>query len=272
MITIEHGSMMAQIDSRGCHVNRVQFKGNDVIKPTGDGHMTHGGCAPLIPYANRIEYGTYEWNGKEYNFPKDRDGNSIHGYAKELIWNVEERDTDSVTMTQNLSNESYPFDVDVQIHICVDENRFCELATFTNRGEVSAPLSPGFHPYFLTGSNWEVYLHRRPLKSLKKDKYFPSGNYSEYYRHFGKSDVHTYDDCFKYEGNIQIKGDYFTYVLETTNSGYFMVYDGKYSDGRSVAVEPMKSEVNAFRTGTGLKELLPNEVWPFGYSFTVNSL
>ncbi len=51
-----------------------------------------------------------------------------------------------------------------------------------------------------------------------------------------------------------------------------MVYDGKFSDSISVAIEPMASEVNSFQTGNMLKILKPGEEWEFGYSVSISSL
>ncbi|OWP54207.1 MAG: hypothetical protein B2I18_02640 [Cuniculiplasma sp. C_DKE] len=271
-IVLNNGSLKADIDSEGCFIEGVEFRENEIIKRTQDGHKTHGGCSPLFPYANRIKGGSYEWLGKSYGFKTGQDGNSIHGFAKDRQWDIMDQKEDSIQMKLDLRDESYPFDVEVTVDIEISHDGFRENARFVNRDHIPVPLSPGFHPYFVTGSNWEIFLKSRPLKSLKIDQYFPSGNYSEFYRHFYKKDSHVFDDCFRYSGNIQLKGDYFAYSIERTNSEFFMVYDGVFSDSRSVAIEPMASEVNSFQTGNGLKVLKPDEVWDFGYSVTISSL
>ncbi|MCL5888440.1 MAG: aldose 1-epimerase [Candidatus Thermoplasmatota archaeon] len=269
MIILENESLKIAIDPDGCYVESLEFRGNEMIKKTDDGHKTHGGCAPLFPYANRIKGGKYEWLGKTYKFPTGPDGNSIHGFAKDRKWEVLDKADQMATFMLNMKEEYYPFDIDATLKIGLTEYGFFEKAIFRNNGESPAPLSPGFHPYFVTGSNWEIYLDHRPLKSLKEDQYFPSGNYSEFYRHFYRKDSHIFDDCFKYSGNIKVKGDYFAYLIETTNSDFFMVYDGKFSESRSVAVEPMASAVNSFQNGLGLKSLKPSEEMEFGFSVSI---
>jgi aldose 1-epimerase len=271
-ITLNNESIRADIDSNGCYIEGLEFRENEIIKRTQDGHKTHGGCAPLFPYANRIKGGKYEWLGKSYEFKKDLDGNSIHGFAKDRQWDIIDQSENSVRMKMNLMDDSYPFDVDVTVVIEISNDGFRENARFFNNHNTTVPLSPGFHPYFVTGSTWEIFLKSRPLKSLKIDQYFPSGNYSEFYRHFYKKESHVYDDCFMYSGDIQLRGDYFVYDVKRTNSEFFMVYDGKFSDSISVAIEPMASEVNSFQTGNMLKILKPGEEWEFGYSVSISSL
>ena len=268
---LESEDISCEVNPRGAYVEWVKFRNNEIIKTSGDGHKTHGGIAPLFPYANRIKDGSYFFEGKEYSFDKEKDGNSIHGYAKDMQWDIVENDESSVTMQTDLYRDGqYPFRVRCTIHICISGSRFCEVAHFHNYGDQPAPLSPGFHPYFAVGNEWTVSLEKRALKSIKMDEYFPSGNYLEFYRNIRKKKAGHFDDLFKYSGHIKILGEKYTYEMDTTNSKYMMIYDGEYSEGRSVAVEPMSSPVNAFKSGEDLKMLNPEEIWPFGFSFTVS--
>jgi aldose 1-epimerase len=272
MIKLKQNNMEAVVSEDGCYIVSLSCNGNEVFKVSADGHKTHGGCAPLFPFANRIKSGKYIWDNKEYELKKDSDGNAIHGFAKDVLWTIEDKNEDSVTLKTNLYCEEYPFDIDTLVSICISENRFCETARFINKAERSAPLSPGFHPYFIVGNNWEINVENRPLKVIKEDNFFPSGNFSEFYKHFYKKSSHRFDDCFKYSGNIKISGDYTRYNMDITNAKYFMVYDGQYAEQKSVAVEPMSSSINSFNTGVDLKILNPGEVWPFGFSFNIQSI
>ena len=258
------------VSNDGSYVEYITYGENDIIKRTGDGHKTHGGIAPLFPYANRIRGGTYSFEGREYAFQRGNDGNSIHGYAKDLHWEVVEIEEDAVTLKTDLYREKeYPFRIGCTVHICVSGSRFCEVAHFHNHGDSGAPISPGFHPYFIVRNEWTVSLEKRALKSIKMDEYFPSGNYLEFYKNIRKKKAGHFDDLFRYSGLIRVLGERYSYEIETTNSRYFMIYDGEYAGGESVAVEPMSSTVNAFQSGEDLKTLNPDEIWLFGFSFTV---
>ncbi|MGP6239157.1 aldose 1-epimerase [Cuniculiplasma sp. SKW4] len=270
---IVSGDLSCEINQNGGFVEWVKFRDNDIIKKTKDHHKTHGGIAPLFPYANRIEGGTYIFNGKKYTFERGKDGNSIHGYAKDVDWNIVEEDEDSVTLETSLfRDEGYPFKVKCTVHICVSGSRFCEVAHFHNQGENAAPISPGFHPYFMVGKEWNLSLERRALKSIKRDEYFPSGNYIEFFKNIKKKKAGYFDDLFKYSGLMNLYGERYSYNIETTNAKYFMIYDGEFAESTSVAIEPMSSPVNSFQTGDDLKILNTNEIWPFGFSFSVEEI
>lgn len=265
--------LSCEINSNGGFVEWIRFHDDEIIKGTNDHHKTHGGIAPLFPYANRIEGGTYIFNGKKYIFEKGKDGNSIHGYAKDMEWNVIEEDQDTVTLETDLfREEGYPFNVNCKVHICISGSRFCELSHFQNNGKDEAPVAPGFHPYFMVGKKWNLSLEKRALKSIKKDEYFPSGNYIEFFKNIKKKRTGYFDDLFKYTGSMKLYGEKYSYSIESTNAKYFMIYDGEYAENRSVAIEPMSSPVNSFQTGDDLKILNPNEVWPFGFSFAVDEI
>ncbi len=264
--------MVAEIEENGAYVKSVQYNGIDIIKRSNDGHKTHGGIAPLFPYANRIENGSYTFMGRQYQFARTKEGNSIHGYAKDIKWDVEEQEEDSVTLKTDLFRENeYPFHVICTLHICISGSRFCENANFYLR-EGKAPIAPGFHPYYMVDENWEINLERRALKAMKKDEYFPSGDYVEFYKNIRSKRSGYFDDLFKYEGQIVLNTSQMRYTVERINSKYFMLYNGQFAENRSVAIEPMSSPVNSFRTGDDIKVLNSGEILPFGFSFSVDEI
>lgn len=269
MITLQNGSLRAEINSLGAHVDRLTFSGLAAIKESNDGHMTHGGIAPLIPYANRLKDGKYVWGDKTLNFPTGSDGNSIHGSGKDRPWKVIEQNAKSVNLGLSLYEPGYPFKVFAEMQFTLNATGFSHNIHFSNPGEVDAPLAPGFHPYFMTGSHWEVTFQRAPEKVIKMDKYFPSGNFVQFHRKLQKSSNHTYDDCFKYRGTVEIGGDDLDFTLTSSEANYIMVYDGEFSQNCSVAVEPMSSGINAFNTMNDIKILKPKEAWDFGYNVEI---
>lgn len=262
-LLIKYNETVCEIDTHGAYIRSFKISDKQIIKESQDGHQTHGGIAFLCPYANRIENGTYTFEGKTHHCEKNSEGHSIHGFAKDSDFDIMEKDENSVKMETNLFRDCYPFDVSVEMEISVSDGILNEIAHFKNNGKNDSPISPGFHPYFLTGERWALIFQKKPLRSVKERKYFPSGNYIESKRIIRSGGK--YDDTYKYTGNLIIEGDYFTIELEPFNSGYTQIYNGEYCEGRSVAVEPMAGEVNSFNNGLGLKILKPDEEWSFGY-------
>jgi Galactose mutarotase and related enzymes len=268
MIELVKGSLKAELNQAGAHVDRILFSGITVIKESTDGHQTHGGVAPLIPYANRLKDGKYTWDNSTFSFPTGTDGNSIHGFGKDKIWEIVEQHSEKVKLYVSLEDRAYPFKVSAQMQFILSDTGFAHNIKFTNNGNKSAPLAPGFHPYFNTGNRWELKFQTSPEKVIKSDEFFPSGNFVQYHKRFSKG-IHSFDTCFKYMGNVEIRGDELNFLLTPSNANYIMVYDGAYSENRSVAVEPMASGINAFNTGDDLKVLKPGESWNFGYNVEI---
>ncbi len=272
MINLSSGELKSIVDPNGFHVESVTFSDISIIKESADGEPTHGGIAPLFPYANRLRDGKYVFDEKEYSFSVGQDGNSIHGYAKDRVWEVTKQESNSVTMTLSLEDTGYPFELLAEMSVELDKDVFRQSVIFSNNGERRAPLAPGFHPYFSTGDHWELTFREAPEKVIKVDDYFPDGNFVQYRKKFWKKKNHPYDDCFRYNGPLKIRGDFLNFEMNTYNASYIMVYDGKFSQDISVAVEPMSSAINAFNSGDHLKILEPGESWRFGYDFKISMM
>ncbi|MGP6293879.1 aldose epimerase family protein [Caldiplasma sukawensis] len=271
-LLIKYDETTCEIDTHGAYIKSLNISDKEIIKESSDGHQTHGGIAFLCPYANRIENGTYTFEGKTYHFEKNSEGHSIHGFAKDSDFEIKEKSENSVKMEMNLFRDSYPFNVSVEMEISVSDGILTEIAHFRNNGKLDSPLSPGFHPYFLTGEKWAVIFEKKPLRSVKERKYFPSGNYIESKRIIRSGG--NFDDTFKYSGKLNIEGNNFNVEMEPFSSSYIQIYNGEYCENRSVAVEPMAGEVNSFNNRMGLKILKPDETWSFGYTlrFKTNNL
>ena len=270
MKILENENLRMEIDPEYCFVERAFYMEKQIIKESVDGHKTHGGIAPLFPYANRIKSGKYKWEDKEFQFVTDSSGNSIHGYAKDRKWEIVAETDRIIEMKVNLYDTAYPFNIECNVEIGLKEDSFYERSLFKNKGKEKAPLSPGFHPYFMTGNSWQIEFKDKPYKVLKKDTFFPSGNYVQYYRKMWKRRNHTYDDCFKYSGDVHITGDFYEFHMKNENANFIMIYDGELSQGRSVAVEPMSSAIDSFNNMELLKVINPGETWPFGYSVSIS--
>ena len=259
------------ISEHGAYVTKITLGDYDLIKPGVMEAKTHGGIAPLFPYANRIRNGSYSFSGKNYNFPLNKEGNSIHGFAKDQEWDILQRENDQAVISTTLNNNGFPFNLGCMLTFKVKETGYSLRVKFTGHAD-ETPLAPGFHPYFRTGPDWKVHFSSKPKKAMKSDNYFPSGNYMEYYRNVKPRKVGTYDDCFMANGPVSIEGEKYKYEMETTGVKFIMLYNGEYAENSYVAVEPMSSAIDSFNNGEGLVILKKDEIFEMGFSVKASKI
>lgn len=269
MIHLKNNRMSMDISENGAYVTHISIDGKEAIKKGDIKSKTHGGIAPLFPYANRIENGIYSFNGTVYKLRLNKEGNSSHGFGKDKEWDILAIEENRVQMKTLLEDEGYPFKVECMIDFSLLESGFSIVSKFLCM-EGEAPISPGFHPYFNTGPNWKLKFSSKPLKVIKKDSYFPSGNYMEFFKTVKPRVVGAYDDCFRYSGPVSIQGNAFTFDMETIGSKFLMLYNGKYAGKNYVAVEPMSSGINSFNTGEDLVILGKDQSYNFGFSINIS--
>ncbi|MDG6899995.1 MAG: aldose 1-epimerase [Nitrososphaerota archaeon] len=262
-ISISHNSTVAVIDHLGAHVKRLSIDGVPVVQPSSDGVQTHGGVAVLLPYAGRVRYGRYSFEGRMFQLPTGKDGHAIHGFAKDIIWDSHARQRGSVVMEASLRRKGYPGALEASITYSVGEKTFSTDCKVRNVGEDAAPLVVGFHPYFIA-EEWSIGSSSRILHYQLADGYFPTGKrVACSLENAGRSE---WDDCFSTAGHIKLSTGGRELTLRRRNMPYFILYNGKYAGWSSVAVEPYSGLPDAYNNGIGLRVLSPGGSFRCGYS------
>ena len=112
-----------------------------------------GGRVPILfPATGRLfhdgETGRYLHKGKIYDL-------DIHGFAKDMPWNIVEMNTEGGAARVSLellstdeTRASYPYDFRVRLDYVVTDGCLGIEATFENRSPEPMPFSYGTHPYF----------------------------------------------------------------------------------------------------------------------------
>ncbi|PJM72638.1 aldose epimerase [Bifidobacterium primatium] len=155
--SISYGDYKAVITELGATMRKVTYKGKNVIVPLGaDDPITccHGQL--LVPFPNRIEAGTYTFEGKTYVLPIDEHerNTAIHGYGYRSYWKLEELTESSVTQSWRVPNmNGYPFDVIVTAkHELAEDGLHITVSAYNNGGE-DAPWALAIHPWLDNGFN-----------------------------------------------------------------------------------------------------------------------
>ena len=246
-------------DSIGAYVKSLSLSGVDILMETPDGEQTHGGAALLIPYANRVRNASYTWNGEEYHLPKNNGQHSIHGLTRALDWDVL-TEADETLLSTDIRNEGYPDGVQVKVRMLLNTDSFDVSMDFQNSGELPVPLSPGMHPYFIFKDRWQIRAYEEIRMLEYADEYFPDGNLIKTGADLLSSDSgKVLDNCFIMGNRLTLMLGTHSINVETHNMPYFVVYNGKYSAGKSVAVEPMVAPPDAFNNHIGLVTVSPGE-------------
>ncbi|MCW6171230.1 MAG: aldose 1-epimerase [Thermoplasmatales archaeon] len=271
-ILLKSGTSFAIIESLGAYLSELRLGTFDVLKKSNDGIQTHGGCAVLIPFANRVRNATYTFEGKEYHMEKNDGANAIHGLCRNIDWSVDGINESSATLSCTLENKGYPAELLIKLNFILSDLQLKITFAIENVDDASAPLVVGLHPYFLYSGEWNI-MGSGKLKRLNVvDDYFPDGTFSDIdVRELGSSSAANMDSCFLMGPNQTIRlGDH-SIKIEGEKFPYFQLYNGKYCEGKSVAFEPMTGAPDAFNNKIGLKVLEPHESAQFSISFACST-
>lgn len=237
----------------------------------------------LVPWPNRIEGGSYEFDGKRMQLPltEPEHGNAIHGLVRRATWSVVDLTADRVLLDYVLEPEpGYPFALALTIEYALSAAGLAVTTTARNIGPEPCPYGCGQHPYLALGTATVDPLRLQVpagLVAFSDERGLPVRTVpvsdTEYDFRAGRAIGETVlDNAFS---DLQRDADGRARVLlDETESGsgltlwvdesypYLMVFTGDPLPDfarRAVAVEPMTCPPNAFRTGESLIRLEPDE-------------
>jgi aldose 1-epimerase len=286
-IVLVDGDQRAALDEVGGGIRSYTAHGRELLDGYAAGQPSSSGRGQvLIPWPNRLEDGSYEFDGQRYqlelNEPENQ--NAIHGLVRWEPWTVGEREPHRVVMEHLLAPQpGYPFTLELSIEYALAMDGLRVRTTATNVGEAACPYGSGAHPYFTVGTETvdSVILHvpagtvvGADERGLPLAAASVEGTEYDFRRPkpIGSTTLdHAFTDLVREEdglvrvalGGLHPGSGLELWVDQAHN--YLQVFSGDpLSDvnRRSLAVEPMTCPANAFRTGEGLIRLEP------GTSFT----
>ena len=232
----------------------------------------------LAPWPNRIEDGSYEFEGKRYQLALDEPErrNAIHGLVRWSGWTVTEREADRAAIEYRLHpTPGYPFTLHFRIEYSLADDGLTVRVEGTNVGEGPCPYGVGAHPYLAGGGGLVDALELRiPAGTalISDERSIPIGRQSvdgtelDFRVPTAIGPVRL-DHCFtdldrddNGRTRVELGGRAALWVDESFP--YLMVFTGDALPDvarRSLAVEPMTCAPNAFRSGDGLIRLEPGQ-------------
>ena len=167
LITIENHAIRAEINPKGAELQSLYSKQHNQEYMWNADAAYWAKYSPLLfPIVGTLKDNTYHFNGKTYNLPR-------HGFARDLVFEVEKAETNHATFTLRSSAETkvnYPFDFVLKLHYHIDGTSLEVQYEVIN--ETTDPLyfSIGAHPAFAV-----------PLQE--------NTAYEDYYLEFNKSET-----------------------------------------------------------------------------------
>jgi aldose 1-epimerase len=285
-IQIVSGDQRAAVAEVGGGLASYSAGGENLVDGFGAGETSTSGRGQLlIPWPNRLEDGSYEWEGRRHQLPltEPEQRNAIHGLVRWLPWPVREHDASRVVLAHDLQPQpGYPFSLALTVEYALSDEGLLVRTTATNVGVEACPFGCGAHPYLTVGTATvdSVELRvpaRKVLLSDERGLPARAASVEEVgldFRRPRRIDSTTFDHAFTdlerdagALARVQLldpdAGTGLTLWVDES-FGYLMLFTGDPLPDvarRSLAVEPMTCPPNAFRSGESLIRLEPGAAW-----------
>lgn len=131
------------LDEVGGGIRSYTARGRELLDGYPAGQPSSSGRGQvLIPWPNRLEDGSYEFDGRRHqldlNEPENR--NAIHGLVRWEPWTVREREPHRLAMDHVLSPQpGYPFTLELNIEYTLSTSGLSVRTTATNVGQAACP-------------------------------------------------------------------------------------------------------------------------------------
>src|SRR6516165_4799899 len=149
-ITITAGDQQAVIVEVGGGLRSYYVGGRELVDGYRADEMSSSGRGQvLIPWPNRLQDGSYEFDGRRHQLPLNEPErrNAIHGLVRWAAWTASTRERHRVVMEHMLYPQpGYPFALRLRIEYALLDNGLPVRTTATNVGAAACPYGSGAHP------------------------------------------------------------------------------------------------------------------------------
>lgn len=276
-IELENGLSKAKINvKKGAALEVLDLVGRELIKPMDEYHYQ---SSLLFPFPNRLSNGSFEFEGRQYQFPHNDFGrpNALHGLLHDQPFEViyQEREKLSCKWDYLGQFESYPFPCQINIDYTLQLNSLSVRVKIINTGDGKMPFGFGWHPYFLIPTDVQLKLPK--LRKVEVDELMiPTGKVSSFSTFEKLNPVRDLrlDTCFQLEGIadknellMTFRGNEKLLVWQDKQFPYVQLFTPE--DRKTFAIEPMTCNIDALNNRDGLIELNIGEEWfgCFGLAF-----
>ncbi len=284
----DNGDAFSVVPQFGACLLDLQFNGLSVL----DGYTTPAELIEnkwskniiLLPYPNRLRDGRYTHAGKAYQFELTNADthNSIHGIGKdapmqvETVWTKPNEAGLTCVWHYDGAHAAYPFPFTAKITMSLHGTKQSEAAdfdmsmAFQNNSSTEIPVGLGWHPYFKMSEKSDDSSLQMPDCQLISidDRMLPTGEKRDFeaFKTLTKIDNSTLDNGFLIKNQTEnaetvLASEHgtLTFWQETGDRKWNFLQVFTPPHRKSVAIEPMTCNIDAFNNGEGLVLLKPSE-------------
>jgi aldose 1-epimerase len=289
-VKLSHGDQQAVVVGVGGGLRAYTVGDLPVLDGYGVDEICSSGRGQLLaPWPNRIEDGSYEFEGRMHQLALDEPErrNAIHGLVRWSQWSVAERESHRAVLEHLLNpRPGYPFTLQLRVEYSLADDGLTVRSTATNVGLEACPYGIGAHPYLTAGGGQVDDLELRvPAGTalLSDERSIPVGrkpveetdlDFQEPKPIGGVELDHCFTDLVRDDdGRARVRVGETATVWVDESYPYLMVFTGDALPDvarRSLAVEPMTCAPNAFRSGEGLVRLEPGQAHEGSWGIAVS--
>ena len=271
------------VTESGAALRVLTHEGRDLVDGFAEDEISPGCRGQLLmPWPNRIRDGRYTWDGVEQQLPltEPARSNASHGLVRWVAWTLASQTDSTVELTYRLMAQSgYPWTLDLSVTYALGDDGLTVTQGAANRSGSAAPYAQGAHPYLIAGpgpiDSWEVLLPAATRSLSDDERLLPvgredvTGTEVDFRTSRALGDVgfnHAFTDLVR-----DASGSATTSLRDPSGTGvelwvdetqpWLMVYTADDRPAplfrRSIAVEPMTAQADAFRSGEDLVRLEP---------------
>ncbi len=235
----------------------------------------------LFPFPNRLQDGKFEFEERAYQFPLNDFGlpNALHGMLHDRPFELKAETDNELSLAYSYDGDLsyYPFPFKIDLNYKLAPGSLSVKVEIVNTGNTILPSAFGWHPYFNLPEKGELgKLQLMNVALVEVDEVMiPTGKSTPYRTLEEPVDISalTLDTCFraihmedKYVTRLIYPDESVLEVWQDENHPFTQIYTPE--DRRTIAIEPMTGNINAFNTKDGLRLIEPKQslVLNFGVS------
>ncbi|MDP1994626.1 MAG: aldose 1-epimerase [Ignavibacteria bacterium] len=247
--------------------------------------------AKLSPFAGRIREGKFTFNSAVHQLAKNypEENNACHGFVYNRTFSVIEKTIGEAFASCTLEYQyqgdfpGYPFMYSIQLTYKLSELEGLTCTTkIVNDSDEQIPLSDGWHFYFDLGMDINnLKLKTENCEMMELDPHMIPTGKREIFDEFIDGKIigdRKFDSCFK----IMNTGKTETRLISEDRNLNLCIWqeagEGKYQyfviytppDRKTIAIEPMTSNINSFNNGEGLIMLNPQDTFATSFGISLN--
>ncbi len=240
----------------------------------------------LFPYPNRVNNGTYNYNGKQFELPKNDEprSHSLHGLIYNQPFKIDTIDCEigkiEIGYSYQKNHKGFPFEVYLKNTFQLEKDALTITTTIENKGKEEFPFGHGWHPYFRTDTivdNWQLKIAGSKCYSVDEDL-IPNGSIENTNRFLKLSKIGATElnHCFKLDKTDEpikalLSSPRKNLELNLELEGYNFLQTYIPPNRKSIALEPQTCAPDGFNNQIGLLYLKPNQIKGFKCNIKVIS-